>query len=131
MSSTDYPQSNEFIEQTIQMVKSTLNKALRHNKDPYLAILALQTTPQKNGMPSPATCLMNRNLQTILPSFNVDKKRGKPKNPKPSISRLLKQNYDQHAKEHNKPLQSGATVRYQKHNTWSKKGRVVKKLSQP
>ena len=43
---------------------------------------------------------------------------------------MLKQNYDQHAKEH-KSLQPGATVRYRKHNAWSKKGRVVKKLSQP
>ena len=78
-------------------------------------------------MPSPATCLMHRNLRTILPSFNANKKRGTPKNPKPST---LKQNYDQHAKEH-KPLQPGAIVRYKKHNTWSKKGRVVEKLSQP
>ena len=43
---------------------------------------------------------------------------------------MLKQNYDRHAKEH-KSLQPGATVRYRKHNAWSKKGRVVKKLSQP
>ena len=126
-SSPEYPQSNGFIERTIQTVNSTLKKALRNNEDPYLAILALRTTPQRNGMPSPATCLMKRDLRTILPSFNVNKKRGKPKSPKPS---MLKQNYDQHAKEH-KPLQPGATVRYRKHNTWSKKGRVVKKLSQP
>ena len=128
-SSSEYPQSNGFIERTIQTMKSALKKALRNNEDPYLAILALRTTPQKIGMPSPATCLMNRNLRTVLPSFNADKKekRGKPKNPKSS---MLKQNYDQHAKEH-KPLQPGATVRYRKHNTWSKKGRVVKKLSQP
>ena len=78
MSSPEYPQSNGFIEQTIQTVKSILKRALRNNEDPYLAILALRTTPQKNGMPSPATCLMNRNLHTILPSFNADKKRGKP-----------------------------------------------------
>ena len=48
----------------------------------YLAILALRTTPQKNGMPSPATCLMNRNLRTTLPLFSVNKKRGKPKKSK-------------------------------------------------
>ena len=96
-SNPGYPQSNGFIERTIQMVKPTLKKALRNNEDPYLAVLALRTTPQKNVRPSPATCLMNRNLSTILPSFNVNKKRGKPKNPKPSMP---KQNYDQHAKEH-------------------------------
>ena len=71
-----------------QTVKSTLKKALRNNEDPYLAILALRTTPQKNGMPSPATCLMNRNLRTILPLFNVNKKRRKPKNPKPSVQKI-------------------------------------------
>ena len=98
------------------------NSEIRH-----LAILALRRTLQKNDMPSPATCLMNRNFRTILPSFNVNKKRGKPKNPKPS---MLKQDYDQHAKEH-KTLQPGATVGYRKHNIWSRKGRVVKKLSQP
>ena len=41
MSSLEYPQSNGLIERTIQMVKSTLEKALRNNEDPYLAILAL------------------------------------------------------------------------------------------
>ena len=70
---------------------------------------------------------MNRNLRTILPSFDANKKIRKPKNPKSS---MLKQNYNRHAKEH-KSLQPGATVRYRKHNAWSKKGRVVKKLSQP
>ena len=69
-SSPEYPQSNGFIERTIQTVKSTLKKALRNNE----AILALRATPQKNGMPSPATCLMNRNLRTILPSFDANKK---------------------------------------------------------
>ena len=69
-------------------------------------------------MPSPAACLMNRNLRTILPSFDPNKNVGKPKNPKSS---MLKQNYDQHAKEHKSPHPS-ATVRYRKHNAWSKKG---------
>ena len=40
-SSLEYPQSNRFIERTIQAVKSSLKKALSNNEDPYLAILAL------------------------------------------------------------------------------------------
>ena len=44
-SSPEYPQSNGFIERTIQTVKKTLKKAFHRGKDPYLALLALCTTP--------------------------------------------------------------------------------------
>ena len=61
-SSPEYPQSNGFIERTIQTVKKTLKKAFHSGEDPYLALLALRTTPFANGQPAPATLLMNRQL---------------------------------------------------------------------
>ena len=55
------------VEQTIQTVKKTLRKTKLFNNDPYLAILALRTTPQQKRS-SPAQLLMNRNLRTTPPS---------------------------------------------------------------
>ena len=40
-----YPQSNGFIERTIQTVKNTFEKAKLSKKDPYLALLQLRNTP--------------------------------------------------------------------------------------
>ena len=57
-SSPEYPQSNGMVEQTIQTVKKTLRKAKLSNDDPYLAILALRTTPQQKCS-SPAQLLVN------------------------------------------------------------------------
>ena len=66
-SSPEYPQGNGMVEWTIQTVKKTLRKAKLSNNDPYLAILALRTTPQQK-LSSSAQLLMNRNLWATLPS---------------------------------------------------------------
>ena len=49
-SSSEYPESNGMVEQTIQTVKKTLRKAELTNNDPYFAILAFRTT-HKNLLP--------------------------------------------------------------------------------
>ncbi|KAK3749613.1 hypothetical protein QZH41_003226 [Actinostola sp. cb2023] len=65
-SSPKYPQSNGLAEKTVQTVKSTLEKAKRDGKDPYLAMLELRNTPVGNYK-SPAQLSMGRRLRSILP----------------------------------------------------------------
>ena len=67
-SSPEYSKSSGFIEQTIQIVKKTLKKALHSGDDPYLALLTVCTTPLSHDKPAPATILMNRQLRTTLPT---------------------------------------------------------------
>ena len=67
-SSPEYPQSNGFIERTIQTVKRSLKKAMVNKEDPALALLALRTTPGKDNT-TPAQKLMGRTLRTNLPSI--------------------------------------------------------------
>ena len=113
-SSPEYPQSNGLAERTIQTVKKTLKKARRCSEDPYLALLALRTTPKANSE-SPAFKLMKRNPRTLLPRIaktvnksNTDHKFSKPK----EIS----------------PLQQNKNVRVLQDNLWKREGVVIRAL---
>ena len=106
-SSPEYPQSNGIVEWIIQTVKKTLRKAKLSNNDPYLAILALRTTPQQKHS-SPAQLLMNRNLQTTLPS----------------PSQLLKQSYNRNVKNL-PPLNPGQSIQTNQDKSWSHKGIII------
>ena len=67
-SSPHYPKSNGQIKRMIQKMKKTLKKAFKFNDDPYLALLALQTSPgpNKNTHPSNITLQQaNTNSFTI------------------------------------------------------------------
>ncbi|GFN96970.1 transposon ty3-i Gag-Pol polyprotein [Plakobranchus ocellatus] len=66
-SSPHYPQSNGFIERTVQTVKICLKKAKAQKQNPQLALLALRTTPIDNALPSPAELLFNRKVKCQLP----------------------------------------------------------------
>ena len=59
-SSPYHPKSNGMAERNIQTVKRVLKKALANKEDPYLALLALRTTPISNDSVSPAAKLMGR-----------------------------------------------------------------------
>ena len=106
-SSPEYPQSNGIVEWIIQTVKKTLRKAKLSNNDPYLAILALRTTPQQKHS-SPAQLLMNRNLQTTLPS----------------PSQLLEQSYNRNVKNL-PPLNPGQSIQTNQDKSWSHKGIII------
>ena len=71
--STLSPQSNDLVKQTVQTVKRTLTKAIKRKQDPYLALLALQTTSLRDA-PSPACQLMGRKLHTTQPSIDHQRK---------------------------------------------------------
>ena len=78
-SSPHYPTSNSMVERTIQIVKHTIKKAIASHQDPYLALLALYTTPLTNKTTSPATLLIGSTLQTTLPNFKDTKTMQCPK----------------------------------------------------
>ncbi|GFS23914.1 Pol polyprotein [Elysia marginata] len=63
-SSPHFPQSNGFIERTVQTVKNCLKKAKAKKENPQLALLSLRTTPIDNILPSPAELLFNRKVQS-------------------------------------------------------------------
>ena len=53
-SSPLYPQSNGFVERSVQTVKNLLGKAEASGQDPYLALLTYRTTPVDSILPSPS-----------------------------------------------------------------------------
>ncbi|GFO03929.1 transposon ty3-i Gag-Pol polyprotein [Plakobranchus ocellatus] len=65
-SSPHYPQSNGFIERTVQTVKNCLKNAKAQKDNPQLALLSLRTTPI-DVLPSPAELLFNRKVQSQVP----------------------------------------------------------------
>ncbi len=118
-SSPEYPQSNGFIERTIQTVKRSLKKAMVNSEDPALALLALRTTPAKDNT-SPAQKLMGRALRTNLPSIKYPLKISKPT----TFSKTTTAHYNANAQ--NLPaLHPGDNVRLRDGRNWSRKGKVV------
>ena len=67
MSSPRYPQSNGFIERTIQTVKNIMRKAKTINVDAEMALLCARTTPVDSQIGSPAELLYNRVTRSNLP----------------------------------------------------------------
>lgn len=68
-SSPRRPQGNGLVERHVQTVKKILTKATETGTDPYLALLYWRTVPISNKLPSPAELLMQRRLQSTLPSL--------------------------------------------------------------
>ena len=66
-SSPLYPQSNGFIERSVQTVKNHLRKAEALGQDPYLALLTYRTTPVDRNLLSPAQLPNHRDYHTQLP----------------------------------------------------------------
>ena len=66
-SSPRFPQSNGFIERTIQSVKATLKKARQAGTDVNMALLCLRSTPIDSKLPSPGELLNKRKLRNNLP----------------------------------------------------------------
>ena len=69
-SSPYHPNSNGMAERNIQTVKR-VRKALANKEDPYLALLALRTTPISNVSVFPAEKLMGRDIRTTLPAMKA------------------------------------------------------------
>ena len=132
-SSPHYPQSNGFIERTIQTVKNTLKKCSESNSDKELALLSLRTTPISNTIPAPAELLYTRKLKSNLPvniaNRHVDKDR---------IYEQLTQRQEKQKEYHDRtasdlpPLYHGQPVYVQDKQTgrWDK-GSITRKREEP
>lgn len=66
-SSPHFPQSNGFVERTIQTVKRTMKKAKSSGVNVNMALLCLRTTPVDSEIPSPAELLCGRKVKSNLP----------------------------------------------------------------
>lgn len=114
-SSPTYPQSNGKVENTVKTAKHLLEKAVKSEQDPYLALLDWRNTPTETLNSSPVQRLFGRRTKTPLPTSN---QLLKPKLPEEVDQKLKLQKakqslyYNQGAKEL-KELRPGDTVRLQ------------------
>ena len=68
VTSSRYPKSNVKAESAVKIVKNLLKKALKDDKDPWLALLDYQNTPTEGQNSSPTQRLMSRRTRTHLPT---------------------------------------------------------------
>ena len=109
----------------MQTIKNTLKKAQESEDDPYLALLALNTTPGPDGL-SPSFKLFNCVARMTLPTFE-----SKP------VTHLtpdhqMKQSYDKHSRDLS-ILHPGDVVRMRLNNekSWSQQGKVIETCKEP
>lgn len=133
-SSPYYPKSNGLAEASVKIIKNILKKCHHENKDPYLALLNYRNTP-KEGSPSPANLLFNRNLNDMYPVSTsylqprVSKRNDKVDNSK---QKTIQNYYNRNATEL-KELQVGDNILFKKHpedKIWIR-GKVLSKLVNP
>lgn len=67
--SPHYPQSNGFIERSVQTIKNLLEKTHESGADENLALLCLRTTPIDSNTPSPCEMLNQRQYRSNLPTM--------------------------------------------------------------
>ena len=132
-SSPHHHKSNGKVEAAVKVAKSLFEKALKDNRDPWLALLDQRNTPTESLGSSPVQRLMSRRTRTLLPTAtnllypkvpeNVDQllrlKRQKAKFYHDRSSRVLPE------------IEIGQDVRVaplQKNDVW-KSGTCVEKLS--
>ena len=69
-SSPNYPESNGKVENAVKTAKSLLDKAVKSQRDPYLALLDWRNTPTDDLNSSPVQRLFGRRTKTLLPTSN-------------------------------------------------------------
>jgi len=128
-SSPLYPQSNGYIERTVQTVKNILKKA-RQGEDPHMALLCLRTTPVTAKLPPPCALLNNRMYKNNMPSVSKPHDTGVNDE---LYSRQQNQKYyfDQKAKELSDLLPDQTVRVYDRHNKQWQLGKVVSRAETP
>ena len=76
-SSSYHHQRNRQVEACIKVIKCTIKKCSDSGGDIHMAMLQIRTTPQGQGLPSPAMLLLNWPVRGIMPvmdrpPINVD-----------------------------------------------------------
>ena len=66
-SSPHHQKANGKAESAVKIAKNLFKKALRENKDPWLALLDFRNTPTQGMQTSPVQRLMSRRTKTLVP----------------------------------------------------------------
>lgn len=133
-SSPNYPKANGLAESSVKIIKNVLKKAYYAKTDPYLALLNQRNLP-KDGNPSPANLLFNRNLNDRCPvskSYLQPKIYKRNENVDSEKQRKVKAYYDQNARNLD-DLFPGQNIMFKKNaedKMWSP-GKVESKTSYP
>ena len=117
-SSPYFSQSNGQAERCVQTVKNVIKKAYKSGQDPNIALLNYRNAPVDGVNKSPAQLLMNRRLNSRIPTNpQLLKPNSFPSVHKKLIHRQKKQKlyHDRHASNTMCVLKSGDTVRYKTH----------------
>ena len=69
-SSPNYPESNGKVVNAVNTAKSLLDKAVKSQRDPYLALLDRRNTPTEDLNSLPVQRLFGRRTKTLLPTSN-------------------------------------------------------------
>ena len=129
-SSPMYPQSNGFIERTVQTVKNTMKKCLESRTDLHMALLCLRATPITSDIPAPCMSLNNRMYKTNIPTASRAVNYWNPDN----LQKRLDTQKDYHDKGARElvPLIPDQPIRIQDpvDKTWSP-GKVVRAADAP
>ena len=100
-------------------IKRTIERTLKGNNDPYLALLAARISPSPENKTPPATLFCNRKIRTLLPSMNEEVGQENTK--------LILSNSTQH-RIILPPFKINDSVRLHDEKTWTITGKVIKKL---
>ena len=117
----------------MKVVKSLFRKALKDNKDPWLALLDQRNTPTESLESSPAQRLMSRRTRTLLPTASnlLYPKIPENVNAKLKLKRQKAKWYHDRTSRTLPELQVGQEIRVaplQRNQSW-KTGTCIKKLS--
>jgi len=104
-------------------MKPLLKKSAETGEDPYLAVLNYRASPLENGL-SPAEMLMNRKLQTKLPSVKYHK----VQSTRNSANERQEKHYNRTAKPLS-PLAQEEVVRVRCDGQWGPLAKVVKETT--
>ena len=125
-SSPHYPQSNGQAERFVQTVKNTLLKACEGQDDPYLALLAINTTPGVDGR-SPAEKMFNRAVRTLIPSLQTSV----PQQVSEMERSIATSSQGGDKEESSISPGSAVRIRYDTDKSWEKRGIVVARREEP
>uniref|UniRef100_A0A672P8D9 Integrase catalytic domain-containing protein n=1 Tax=Sinocyclocheilus grahami TaxID=75366 RepID=A0A672P8D9_SINGR len=131
-SSPNYPRSNGLAERGVRSAKHLLEKCARDGSDVYAALLNLRNTP-RDGLPSPAQCLLSRRTRSLIPLVPSQLTPRVESNVQAALFALRQKGKRSHDKSARclSPLEPGQTVRMETTCGFDKLATVSGKALQP
>uniref|UniRef100_A0A672MIM7 Integrase catalytic domain-containing protein n=1 Tax=Sinocyclocheilus grahami TaxID=75366 RepID=A0A672MIM7_SINGR len=131
-SSPNYPRSNGLAERGVRSAKHLLEKCARDGSDVYAVLLNLRNTP-RDGLPSPAQCLLSRRTRSLIPLVPSQLTPRVESNVQAALFALRQKGKRSHDKSARclSPLEPGQTVRMETTCGFDKLATVSGKALQP